>query len=63
MILFAIGIIAIYIIAVAAGLKKGMSAGSIFGLTIGFGIMTLGVLGITLGLNCPGFNWWSSSPC
>ena len=59
MILFAIGIIAIYIIAVVAGLKKGMSAGSIFGLTIGFGIITLGVLGITLGLNCPWFNWWS----
>ena len=62
MILFAIGIIAIYIIAVAAGLKKGMSVASIFGLTVGFGIITLGVLGITLGLNCPWFSWWSS-PC
>ena len=40
MILFAIGIIALYIIAVYAGLKKGFSAGSIFGMTIGFGIIT-----------------------
>jgi len=53
MILFAIGIIALYIIAVYAGLKKG------FGMTIGFGIITLGVLGITLGFNCPWMNWWS----
>ena len=59
MILFAFGIIAIYIIAVSAGLKKGFSAGSMFGMTIGFGIITLGVLALTLGLNCPWFNWWS----
>ena len=59
MILFAIGIIALYIIAVYAGLKKGFSDGSIFGMTIGFGIITLGVLGITLGFNCPWMNWWS----
>jgi len=59
MILFAIGIIAFYIIAVSAGLKKGFSAGSIFGMTIGFGIITLGVLGITLGFNCQWWDWWS----
>ena len=63
MILFAIGIIALYIIAVYAGLKKGFSAGSIFGMTIGFGIITLGVLGITLGFSCPWSNWWSGLPC
>ena len=63
MILFAIGIIALYIIAVYAGLKKGFSAGSIFGMTIGFGIITFGVLGITLGFSCPWSNWWSGLPC
>ena len=61
--LFAIGIIALYIIAVYAGLKKGFSAGSIFGMTIGFGIITFGVLGITLGFSCPWSNWWSGLPC
>ena len=63
MILFAIGIIALYIIAVYAGLKKGFSDGSIFGMTIGFGIITFGVLGITLGFSCPWSNWWSGLPC
>jgi len=63
MILFAIGIIALYIIAVFAGLKKGFSVGSIFGMTIDFGIITFGVLGITLGFSCPWSNWWSGLPC
>ena len=63
MILFEIGIITLYIIAVYAGLKKGFSAGSIFGMTIGFGIITFGVLGITLGFRCPWSNWWSGLPC
>ena len=63
MILFAIGIIALYIIAVYAGLKKGFSVGSIFGMTICFGIITFGVLGITLGFSCPWSNWWSGLPC
>ena len=52
-----------YCAAVISGLKKGIPVASIFALTIGFGIITLGVLGLTLGFNCPVFNWWDNLPC
>ena len=46
MILFVIGILALYCAAVIGGVRKGFSGWSILGMTIGFGIITAGVLGI-----------------